>query len=328
MSRPKNPLQDLKEAYSDRRWRLEQECEARRIHIINANIGQYRAFSGRIEVNIREAKSATDEDHLHDIKSTYDDGKALAYWTDGSHRYKSDGNAVTGAGVAWQERNPQGEWVWETKMYGLGENTGSINDAELYGIASGLRLAVEKADKKPPGYYQHVRVLSYSARVLTEIENGRISILGPAVSSPWALQQVYDHTDTLMQMGVDVRLVWVKGHARSEGNGHADRAAGEAVMMQMEGRKRGKWVLKRDVPELIARMGQDSVDEWYWRVNGEMLCRGEEEKEEEEAPPLPPPPPPPSYPPPRLATPPPPPEYDAGSEDMDISDDDDDVSTT
>jgi hypothetical protein len=185
MARTKNPHKDLMEAYSNRRWHLEKECQNRRIRIINASIGKDRAFSDKIEVNTREeAKAMTDEDHLRDIKSTYDDGKARAYWTDGSLRQISGWNPVLGAGVAWQERNPQGEWVWKTEMYGLGENTGTINDAELYGIASALRLAVKKADKKPPGYYEHVRILSDSARVLRDIEDGRISILGPLSLHP------------------------------------------------------------------------------------------------------------------------------------------------
>lgn len=108
------------------------------------------------------------------------------------------------------------------------------------------------------------------------LESGSISTLGPAVSSPWALQVVYDVTDALIARGIAVELAWVKRHALSEGNRLADSAAAEGAEMEAMERKR-KFVRRKEVPELIAMMGIDSIEEWYWRANKELLLLGEEE---------------------------------------------------
>jgi hypothetical protein len=83
-------------------------------------------------------------------------------------------------------------------------------------------------------------------------------------------------------MGVKLSLAWVKGHAQSEGNNHADRVAKEVVWMQMGSKEKPRFLKRREVPECVAAMGTDSVEEWYWRVNKERLLRGDEEEEEEE----------------------------------------------
>lgn len=46
--------------------------------------------------------------------------------------------------------------------------------------------------------------------------------------------------------------------------------------MEAMERKR-KFVRRKEVPELIAMMGIDSIEEWYWRANKELLLLGEEE---------------------------------------------------
>jgi ribonuclease HI len=125
-------------------------------------------------------------------------------------------------------------------MYSLGVNTGTSEDAELFGIAAALHLAAEKA-KKDRGV-RHVRVLSDCVRVMQGIQRGSITHLGPAVSSPWALQQVYDNADILVGLGVKVELVWVKGHAQSEGNCGADAAATEVVQIQKGNKEKPRFL--------------------------------------------------------------------------------------
>ena len=229
-------------------------------------------------------RSLTDADHLQDMWGAFTEGKAAVYWADGSRRQDASGEAVLGAGVAWQVQDDEGEWRYESKTFALGHETGESADAELFGIAAALGLAVEKVEQQQK--IERVRVFSDCADVLEWIKDGTISILGPAVGPIWALQEVFDCVDFLAENQVEVELVWVKGHAKSEGNRAADRAASAGAKMQGVRGKRG-FVKRKEAPELIAMMGQDSVEEWYCRANKERLLRGEEEKEAK----LPPPPP-------------------------------------
>jgi ribonuclease HI len=303
MSLPQQSRTSTAKAYFERKQFSKGKSHHRTIRIITTTIGEYRTFAGRIDIS--NAGTGTggkqrDADHLHDIASLYNDGKALAYWTDGSLRKSKDMDDVLGAGVAWQEKDGQGKWAYKTSMYSLGVNTGTSADAELFGIAAGLRLAVEKAEKDVG--VKHVRILSDCVRVMKGIQDGTITLLGPAVSSPWALQQVYDHADILVRKGIKIELVWVKGHALSEGNAHADRAAAEVVKMQKGSKEKARFVKWGEAPACIAAMGRDSVEEWYWRVNRERHLQGKEEGDEE--------------------------SEDDESEPMDISDDDSASSTS
>jgi hypothetical protein len=117
-------------------------------------------------------------------------------------------------------------------------------------------------------------------RILQDIEEGTIRNLGPAISSPWALEDVYGLTDFLVDSGVVVELVWVKGHAYSEGNIRADLAAGEASQNQLDASTGNYgWNRKQHVPAQIAEMGPDSVDKWYWRVNKAWISAGMNESD-------------------------------------------------
>jgi ribonuclease HI len=272
------------EAYNERKQLLEHEAHRRTVCIINTIIGDGRKFPGQISIdNSGKPKAKRDADHLQEFASLYENGKALALWTDGSlSQAAKDYDDVLGAGVAWQEKDRQGRWEWKTSMYSLGVHTGSGADAELFGITAALHLAAEKAEKDKG--VVHVRILSDCVRVMqaTMSGKGKGLVLRPAATSPWALQQIYDYADILVGMGVEVELAWVKGHAQSGGNNHADRVAREVVRMQKGSKENARFLKKKEVPERIAAMGTDSVEEWYWRVNKERLLRGDEEEDEDE----------------------------------------------
>lgn len=271
-----------------RRSRLGREADARAIRIINDKVGQFRFFRGTISVDLEAGPSLTDEDCLADIQHLCDARQAAVYWADGSRCMQEDThNQVLGAGVAWQIRDEDleegeiGEEVtYASEKYPLGEETGDVKDTELFGIAAALGLAVER--RLQDHSIVLVRIFSDSKAVLTGLRSGRIVTLGPACSSPWALQDVYDRTDILRDLGVAVQLVWVKGHARSKGNDCAHAAARGVVNSQMQSGVRGRgWVKMQGVPEQIAEMGIDSITEWYWRMNKEWILQGRNEDEEE-----------------------------------------------
>jgi ribonuclease HI len=262
---------------------LLQVAYDRKIRIINESIDEYRIFMGTIYIQDPfEAQMRTDNDLLCDIRDRFDAGKAAAYWADGSRQHSDRYGAILGAGVAWLERNPDGDWGWKARGFALGQNTGTSDDAELFAIAAALRLAVEQAQTNEGAAVEVVRIFTDCMALLHGLDSGMIAHLGPAISSPWALQDVYDFTDYLVDRDIAVQLVWLKGHAQSEGNHYADGAAREAVTGQMcVSEERSGWVRREDVPKLIAEMGLDSVEEWYWRVNKRLLLAGKEEDDEE-----------------------------------------------
>jgi hypothetical protein len=115
---------------------------------------------------------------------------------------------VLGAGVAWQVRDEQGSWAWASKSFVLGLKTGSVMDTELFGIRAALGLAVERI-----GTLEAVKVFSDSVNVLDLIGRGEIWALGPAVSLPWTLEDVYNHaavlTKEVARGGTDTVEEWL-----------------------------------------------------------------------------------------------------------------------
>ncbi|RMZ68592.1 reverse transcriptase [Pyrenophora seminiperda CCB06] len=249
---------------------LSEESRSRRISIIDNTIGGCRMFNGNIWIGQEQREDA---EYLEDIQQAYDNGIALAYWTDGSCQQAI---GALGAGVAWEENN-LGKRRWTGKEIPLGQDTGSSMDAELYAIKASLELAIGRAQEDP--WIRHVRILSDCMVVLEGLQSGKICNLGPAVSSTWALQSVYDLTDYLISGLVSVDLVWVKAHAGSAGNEHADKLAKRAAWSQNVVRRVG---LKRrgQVPSFIKEMGMWSEDEWLYRANKRWLDRGGEEEDE------------------------------------------------
>ncbi|KAF2827887.1 hypothetical protein CC86DRAFT_265245, partial [Ophiobolus disseminans] len=245
--------------------------------IINNTIGEHRIFAGTVIFRDRlEARRCKDTDLLSGIKDQYSTGKAIAYWTDGSLKHSNaDTRAILGAGVVHQARNKLGKSKWKIYSYELGEATGSSSDAELFGVAAALGLAVERVLRSEAGSVERVRVFTDNRLNLEAIEAGTIRLFGPAVSAPWALQNIYDHVDFLVERGVRVELVWLKAHALSEGNIKADQAAFGAVQKQLHSSARESGFKRKEtVPAEIAKMGQNSIEERYWRVNSWYLLEG------------------------------------------------------
>ncbi|KAF1835865.1 hypothetical protein BDW02DRAFT_567622 [Decorospora gaudefroyi] len=282
------------EAYNQRKQVLEHAARERKLRIIWDHVGTWREFRGAVSVALGpEAGTKTDTDHLADIRSRYEEGRALAYWSDGSMR-KEDKYDLLGAGVAW-EQSVCGRWRWMSERYPLGVNSGGVTDTELSGILGALRLAVMRVQQD--ARIKLVRIFSDSATVLRGLRDGTLFDLGPAIPGPggWAIQDVYQIADELAAKHVALELVWVKGHALSEGNQRADAAAAEARRMVRLPAGQPRFVKKAEVPMSITLRGSDAVEEWFWRVNKDRLLRGEEEIDD---------------------------DSDFGSDDMDISDGD------
>jgi len=176
--------------------------------------------------------------------------------------------------------NKLGKWKWKIHSYELGQDNGTSVDSELFGIAAALGLAAKKVLGSKEKCVERVRVFTDCMALLDGIKEGTTCDLGPAILSPWALQDVYDHTDFLLDLGVVVELIWQKGHAYSEGNIKADWAAYEAVQTQSQTfTGRSEWKKKQDAPRGLADLGPDSLDEWCWRVNKAWLLAGLREGE-------------------------------------------------
>ena len=272
-------------AYRKRAERYENESYYRAIRIINITIGKHAVFAGSITLEEplrdRKAKARSDEDLLASVTAQYDAGNVAAYWADDSIKRTKAHDDILGAGVAWRERDEQGYWAWQTQSFPLGLETGSVTDTKLFGIAAALGLAVERI-----GSISVVKVFSDSQTVLRGIQRSDIWSLGRAVSSPWALEDVYNHAEVLTKAGVGVELVWVKGHAWSIGNIKADGAAAEAARSQL-GMKR-RWIRKEDASTEMVRGGRDSVEEWlarqnrHWILEGTKPCNDDEARGDEE----------------------------------------------
>ncbi|KAF2034028.1 hypothetical protein EK21DRAFT_97814 [Setomelanomma holmii] len=250
--------------YSFRKKTLLKAASDHKIRIINTTIGEFRTFSGTITIPSKKDAEATDAARIKDIK---DKETALVYWADGS-QFRRGVNEVLGAGVVWRD-----EEKWQAANFTLDLNTGDAIDAELFGVAAALQLAIGRVDEGE--CVDLVRIFSDSQNVLSGVLEGTIVHLGPVIGKNWALQNLYNRG-----------MVWVKGHSVSEGNKLANTAATNAGRMQVEilggETKKRRMLKKEDAPVEMKDAGEDAVQEWYWRVNGELLLSGVEQLGEDE----------------------------------------------
>ncbi|CBX99601.1 hypothetical protein IAQ61_005148 [Plenodomus lingam] len=265
--------------WRERTRRLENDSQIRINNIIGTTIGWERSYDGKVLIGESSVVGKmNDAAHLKDIKGLMEADLAAVYWCDGGEKRGSKETGfkdALGAGVVWME-----ERVWREKAYPLGKDTGDSMDAEVFGLAAALRLAQDTADEKP--WLRVVRIFSDGRRVLEGLRDGYIRSLGPAVSSPWALTQVYNVTRALVRRGITVELVWVKGHAGSEGNYRADLAARNGWSMEARQVEEKGWVKMSKVPAQVAQMGSDAREEWYWRVNKAGLRDGKEKSDDDQ----------------------------------------------
>jgi ribonuclease HI len=267
--------------YNRRERKLREASYDRKLCIINDTIGEFRIYQGTIILqDTIEAQTITDTDLLFDIKDQYGTGTAIALWADRSAPHSSTGDRHLGAGLAWQQVGPSEDWEWKEESIPLGVDTGESVDAELFAVAAALKIA--EACRFRNEELEVVRIFSDCLYLLEDLEHGRIMDLGPAISPNWALQDFYDITDFLEGSGVSVQLMWQKGHAMSEGNQLADIAARNAAQSQMRLPTTGKsvWKKKQDCPQGLIGLGQNSVDEWYRRMNRVLMLQGLEESDQ------------------------------------------------
>lgn len=257
--------------YQRRKVHLQKEEHKRLLNIINERVGKWRRFKGEVRTDdFSGGQFLTDEDVLHDMRPQMEEGSAMALWTDGSRRL----DEALGAGVVWRVEEAVG-WGWKEMEIPLGRKTGASEDAELHAIAAAADFAAKEVEEGSP--IRLVRIFSDCARVLKGIERGTLTLLGPAVSSPWAIEVLYDSTDFLVKRDVKVQLVWVKGHAQSEGNNRADVAARNAARKAAEEEEKKGWETRDSAPQAIKEMGEDSVEEWFWRMNRLHLLEGKDD---------------------------------------------------
>ena len=108
--------------------------------------------------------------------------------------------------MAWCEPNGHGGWQWKEEGYQCGQDTGEAADAEVFAVAAALGHAITKVGSEC-SVVQKVRMFSDCRIVLEGLDTGSISCLGPALSSGWAVQAIYDRTDFLEERDVSIQLV-------------------------------------------------------------------------------------------------------------------------
>jgi ribonuclease HI len=226
-----------------------------------------RIFNGRIIVPSDIDARMPDSVRLQDISTAIILDLALVYWVDGSYGHQRKAEGFMGAGVVWQDRG-----IDRFQSYKLGRRTGNNEDAEVFAIAAALGKAKEEVDQGRD--FELVRVISDALCVLTGLRRGTQCRFGPMLTKRTALQAIYERADLLTSLGIQVELMWVKGHSKSEGNNLADKVANQAVKDQVAGinmisgnEDPTRPMTRADVPTMWKELGPDWVDEWLARAN-------------------------------------------------------------
>ncbi|UPX16373.1 uncharacterized protein EKO05_0006780 [Ascochyta rabiei] len=242
-----------KEKLHVRRHRLQRICDS--------ILGPKPTFPGTIIIPDSVVAKLEDATRLQNIENDLKLRQAQVCWVDGSNR-----NGFLGAGVVWRDS----EQLYSAS-YQLGPNTkGDSTDAEVIAIAAALGRAKKYTQRGHQ--YQLVRIYSDAREVLKHIRNGTCHAVGPLLVRKTALEGLYARAYWLKAHKVRVELIWVKGHANSEGNQSADAVASNAVSEQIITRNATPSTscipkTVNDVPDLWKSLGQDWVDEWLWRAN-------------------------------------------------------------
>jgi ribonuclease HI len=176
-------------------------------------IGEKRLFAGAVKVDGVAAYQA-DIVRLQDIERIGPE-HVLVYFTDGSLSQKG----YMSSAVVWRDH-----LGWDTEGLCLGQHKGTAYDAETCAIAMALDFALNKV--RLHTNVKLVRVYSDAKGVLSDLKDLSAMELGPMLFGKYALQILYDRTDSLVAKGVRVEIHWVKGHHNSNGNKEADRVAG------------------------------------------------------------------------------------------------------
>lgn len=247
----------LRKSFTEGRTRRRERAKRLRSLILGRN----RVFKGSIHIPDPFTARQTDAQRLSSIRAMIDLGIAIVYWVDGSACQE-----YLGAGVVWQDKYNN-----ISAQYKLGRYTGCSEDAEIFAIAAALGRARKEVERNR--HIRIVKIFSDAQSVLQALGKGTLSHFGPMLAKKTALEGLYERTDTLTAQGVAVELVWVKGHAESEGNRLADHAADDAVTEQIElgggssGPERTTPATLTDVPQMWREMSHDWVEEWLYCAN-------------------------------------------------------------
>ncbi|KAI0571326.1 tRNA-dihydrouridine synthase C [Pyrenophora tritici-repentis] len=257
--------------------RLAAEEGFRRL-CISARTGRLRRIRASIPGSFvgmtifdREAGFQTDEIRLEDIAYELANGLAIAYWADAT--YSGDGcrEGVIGAGVV----GVSGAFRYSLAKNG-GRYTSGSNDAELFAISLALDHAKNQVQKG--AQFRLVRIYTDAQGILDGLNcyTPLKRTLGPLIPGEMtALEVLFEHTQWLDRLGISTKLIWVKGHGKSNGNQAADALAALAVSKHTDLQKElyGGMIPERkimtaaDAPAAFKRRGDDWVKEWVYRAN-------------------------------------------------------------
>ena len=237
----------------------------KRLH--DSLLGPHPVFPGTIIIPDSIEARLEDNTRTQDLESSLICGTAQVYWVDGSNNH-----GFLGAGVAWQE---DGQWFTASHPLGPADTLGGCCDAELFAIAAALGQAQGHVQRG--NALEIVKIFSDAMDVLERLRIGRCHILGPLLAEETALKGLYVRAHWLKDHNVRIELIWVKGHANSAGNVHADAAACKATHDQAMNPPPPTpffSIVKTDldVPQIWRDRGQDWIDEWLWRANRKHLA--------------------------------------------------------
>ncbi|GAB1732385.1 hypothetical protein NU195Hw_g1363t1 [Hortaea werneckii] len=152
---------------------------------------------------------------------------ALVVSTDGSFGSLPESRHA-GAGAAWQARETRsgdskpGEMKWQGAWWPLGRAVNDRADLSKYAELMAIKLALQMiAGRNLMQGKQKLVIQSDSKSCLLQIRD-RLDGKGPRDGD---VQGVLECIDALVSSGVDVKLIWVKGHDLCTGNHIADKLA-------------------------------------------------------------------------------------------------------
>jgi hypothetical protein len=184
--------------------RAARQSQARREAICQRLVGN-RRLAARVFVDNTDGRMGDSARIQALVDKTWDgqhvDGVPLswqAYWTDASVVEDRLGASVVKVlGVT----KVNGHWAIasDAEHWHLGRYSGKSVDAELFGIAAALEMAVAEYHSRE-GALRRVHVYSDAATILSALDASTCRVLGPITASagPLAIQQVYDRADELM----------------------------------------------------------------------------------------------------------------------------------
>lgn len=242
-------------------------------------VGEDRGFLGTVVLSLPDDPCSSDSSLLADLGS--DAEHMVVYWSDAGKLHDGDAGArvgCLGAGVVWRERGPTGMEQWRSSEFPLGRDTSTSGDAELYGVAAAMKIVAQHV-WSGNGHIHRARIFTDHNDILKAIDNPKLGMpLGPFTSTRPAIWDLYGNADWLISVGVQVELVWVKGHSKSRGNKRADKAARRTVQRQANfsayaayGHDKGA---KTKAPNEFEEMGWLWREEWLWRADKRSLLRG------------------------------------------------------